>query len=206
MKIYIASSWKNPFYPTLVQVLSSAGYTVFDFRAQNGFNWGEVDPNFKQWTASEYIKALSHPLPVSANEVDMRALNECDVCIALHPCGKASHFELGHAVGRGKLGLVFLHENWTIDVIYRNCTVVASLDDLLSELIKHGKRLGLEGCTRCGYNGDGKRMTPNTNDLADGWHCYDGCEVMESPSPPGGEVGGQMLSAKGRRKGKADGR
>ena len=31
-KIYVASSWRNPFYPDVVETLRKAGHDVYDFR------------------------------------------------------------------------------------------------------------------------------------------------------------------------------
>ncbi|MCQ2145827.1 MAG: hypothetical protein MJY72_08790 [Bacteroidales bacterium] len=32
MKIYVASSWRNPHYPAVVAALRDAGFDVYDFR------------------------------------------------------------------------------------------------------------------------------------------------------------------------------
>ena len=32
MKIYVASSWRNTYYPQVVETLRQAGYEVYDFR------------------------------------------------------------------------------------------------------------------------------------------------------------------------------
>ena len=47
MKLYVASSWRNPVHPSVVEVLLEAGHEVYDFRnppGGTGFSWREVDP------------------------------------------------------------------------------------------------------------------------------------------------------------------
>ena len=46
-KIYVASSWRNEFYPEVVEKLREAGHEVYDFR-----NPPSGDPGFKwSWHA-----------------------------------------------------------------------------------------------------------------------------------------------------------
>ena len=61
-KIYVASSWKNPYQPQVVKKLREQGHEVFDFRnppdGKGGFFWRDVDPNWEQWTTRDYISHL----------------------------------------------------------------------------------------------------------------------------------------------------
>ena len=45
-KIYVASSWRNKYYPEVVQALRAAGHEVYDFRnpphGGNGFRWTDT--------------------------------------------------------------------------------------------------------------------------------------------------------------------
>ncbi len=47
--IYVASSWKNQYYPEVVARLREAGHEVYDFRNPphdgNGFRWTDIDEN-----------------------------------------------------------------------------------------------------------------------------------------------------------------
>ena len=64
-KIYIASSWRNEFYPKVVEVLRIAGHDVDDFRnppsGDEGFKWSNVDPNYMDWAPEEYRQQLTYP-------------------------------------------------------------------------------------------------------------------------------------------------
>ena len=72
-KIYIASSWRNAFYPDVVTKLREAGHDVYDFRnpphGKGGFHWSDVDPNFQNWTVEQYVAGLKDPWSVSSNFV-----------------------------------------------------------------------------------------------------------------------------------------
>jgi hypothetical protein len=113
LKIYVASSWRNEFQQDVVAKLRALGHEVYDFRGggdgwsaaegEGGFSWSSIDPNWKNWTAEEYIKALSHPLATEGFNRDMNALRRCDACIFVMPCGPSASMEMGWAAGAGKL-------------------------------------------------------------------------------------------------------
>lgn len=114
MKIYVASSWRNQRQPSIVEMLRGLGHEVYDFKnpssTDHGFSWSEIDPNWKQWTAAEYRAALKHPVASRGFGLDMRALNGCDACVLVLPCGRSAHLELGQAVGAGKRTAVLLDD------------------------------------------------------------------------------------------------
>ncbi|WP_288286697.1 hypothetical protein [uncultured Prevotella sp.] len=49
-KIYVASSWRNEYYPEVVEKLREAGREVYDFRnppsGDPGFKWGNVSVDY----------------------------------------------------------------------------------------------------------------------------------------------------------------
>src|SRR5574343_376052 len=77
LKIYVASSWKNDFYPAVVEKLRAQGYEVYDFRA-DGFGWHEIDENGRLWTPAQMLDAHHHPRAVGHYKQDMRALANAD--------------------------------------------------------------------------------------------------------------------------------
>jgi len=60
--IYVASSWRNPYYPEVVKRLREEGHEVYDFRnpphGHAGFHWTDVDQNAPNWTFEEYAEGL----------------------------------------------------------------------------------------------------------------------------------------------------
>ena len=51
--IYVASSWRNQYYPEVVKRLREEGHQVYDFRdpphGGTGFHWTDVDENAHNW-------------------------------------------------------------------------------------------------------------------------------------------------------------
>ena len=68
--IYVASSWRNPYYPEVVKRLKAEGHDVYDFRnpphGGTGFHWTDVDENAPNWTFEQYAEGLPIRWP-SAN-------------------------------------------------------------------------------------------------------------------------------------------
>lgn len=64
-KIYVASSWRNQFYPEVVTRLREAGHEVYDFRnpphGKGGFFWKKLDSDFDKWSVDQYKEGLQHP-------------------------------------------------------------------------------------------------------------------------------------------------
>ena len=80
-KIYVASSWRNEFYPEVVDALREAGHDVYDFRnppsGDDGFKWSNVDPNFMDWSPEEYRQQLSCPQAERQFKVSIRQTPSC---------------------------------------------------------------------------------------------------------------------------------
>jgi hypothetical protein len=106
LKIYVASSWKNPFYTQVVERLRAQGYDVYDFRA-DGFGWHEIDENWRLWTPTQMLDAHQHPRAVGHYKQDMRALANAAAVVAVLPFGLSAGMELGYAVGDGKHTIVY---------------------------------------------------------------------------------------------------
>lgn len=105
-RIYLASSWRNEKQKDAVEYLRKNGHQVYDFKnpkpGKSGFSWSDIDPNWKNWTADEYIKALDDPIACQGYTFDMRAMEWADTCVLLLPCGRSAHLEAGWFAGRGK--------------------------------------------------------------------------------------------------------
>ena len=112
MHIYVASSWRNTYYPEVVQALRDAGHEVYDFRnpptGAPGFHWTDVDPNCMDWTPVEYQANLTHPLAEQQFKNDIEAMTACDACVLVLPCGRSAHTEAGWFAGQGKKVYAFI--------------------------------------------------------------------------------------------------
>ncbi len=106
MRIYVASSWRNPHQQTVVAELRQAGHDIYDFRnprpGDTGFAWSEIDPDWMKWSPETFRKCLNHPIAKAGFTSDMEALTACDACVLVLPCGRSAHLELGWAAGAGK--------------------------------------------------------------------------------------------------------
>ena len=140
-RIYIASSWRNNYYPLVVEALRMAGHEVYDFRnpphGGSGFHWTDIDENAPNWTFDQYAKGLSHSLAEKQFKADLDALNWADTCVLVLPCGRSAHTEAGWMSGAGKKVVVYIPEMVEPELMYKlfsNVTnSIPSLLDMLDE-------------------------------------------------------------------------
>jgi hypothetical protein len=52
--------------------------------------------------ATQIVRMLSHPAAEDGFALDMGALEWCDACVLVLPCGRSAHLEAGWAAGAGK--------------------------------------------------------------------------------------------------------
>ena len=137
--IYVASSWRNPYYPEVVKRLRQEGHDVYDFRnpphGGNGFHWTDIDENASNWTFEEYAEGLHHPLAERQFEADLYALEKADICVLVLPCGRSAHTEAGWMAGKGKKVIMYIPEISEPELMYKLFdAVVGSLDDLIGQI------------------------------------------------------------------------
>lgn len=113
MHIYVASSWRNTYYPEVVQALQDAGHKVYDFRnpptGDPRFHWTDIDSNCINWTPFEYQTKLSHPLAERQfkNDIDaMTALTH--VYLFCHVAGLRTQKQVGSQEKAKRCILLFL--------------------------------------------------------------------------------------------------
>lgn len=151
MYVYVASSWRNPVQPALIQVLKAAGIDHYDFRNPPdgaGFGWPEVrDASFRPTEhnvaakgtdhvpADEYLRMIDHPRAVEGFAADFAAMEKADTFVLVLPCGKSAHLELGWAVGAGKRTAILLEDEVEPELMYRMVDHIApTVYDLLGWL------------------------------------------------------------------------
>jgi len=140
MKIYVASSWRNTFQPSVVAALREDGYTVYDFIDSEGFHWSEVDPDWQNWPSDipKYLKGLKHRCSKRGFNRDMEALRNCDVCVYVMPCGVSASWEAGWACGAGKPVFVYVPGLREPDLMVNMAWMVTdSLDDIRKEIKRY---------------------------------------------------------------------
>ena len=139
--IYVASSWRNRYFPEVVKALRDAGHNVYDFRnppsGEEGFHWTDVAENCDEWTPMEYRENLSHPLAERQFRNDFKTMQAYDICVLLLPCGHSAHVEAGWFAGKGKKVYVLIpdKESFEPELMYKLFTkVCVSLGELLAIL------------------------------------------------------------------------
>ena len=138
-RIYVASSWRNPYDEQVVKRLREEGHEVYDFRnpphGGNGFHWTDVDENAPDWTFEEYAEGLSHPLAERQFKADLDALEWADACVLVLPCGRSAHTEAGSMAGHGKKVVVYIPKMEEPELMYKLFDKVAgTLDEVIKAL------------------------------------------------------------------------
>lgn len=138
-RIYLASSWRNPFQPAAVSALRRAGHDVYDFRnpkpGNDGFRWSEIDPEWQGWSAARYRELLQHPIAEGGFLLDWNAMLWADTGVLLLPCGRSAHLEAGYFVGAGKELFIVLTDQNEPELMYKMATATClNVDELLERL------------------------------------------------------------------------
>ena len=153
-KIYVASSWRNPYFPDVVSLLRSAGHEVYDFRnpphGGHGFKWAEIDPDMgvgavgaatgsgastTEWTFDQYRQGLKHPKAERQFAADLEAMLWADTCVLVLPCGRSAHTEAGWFSGRGLKTIAYIPQFDEPELMYKLFdAIVATPTELLEAL------------------------------------------------------------------------
>ena len=138
-KIYVASSWRNEYYTEVVTKLREEGHNVYDFRNPSsgdpGFKWSYVSEDYMDWTPGRYRENLNHPKALRQFENDIEAMNSCDTCVIVLPCGRSAHTEAGWFAGKGKLTIAYIPEKQEPELMYKLFdSVCCTIDELIEKL------------------------------------------------------------------------
>lgn len=138
-RVYVASSWRNVYQPSVVSDLLHAGHHVYDFRnppGKAGFKWSDIELDWKSWDMGHYRELLTtHREAAHGFVADMRGLEWSDTCLLVLPCGRSAHLEAGYAKGRGKRLIIFIPEPIEPDLMYlMSDTICLSMAEVLEEL------------------------------------------------------------------------
>lgn len=130
-RIYLASSWRNTYQPSVLAALRAAGHDVYDFRnpasvirgelvdtGAQGFGWrqileGPID------TAEKLRGVLAHPIVEGGFDRDYDAMRWADACVLLLPCGNSAHLEAGWMAGVNKPVVVLAPELREPELMYK---------------------------------------------------------------------------------------
>lgn len=138
-KIYVATSWRNKYFPAVVEALRAKGHEVYDFRnpphGGNGFHWTDIDEKALEWSFDEYSEGLHHPKAERQFKADLEALEWADTCVLVLPSGRSAHTEAGWMAGAGRRVFVYIPEMQEPELMYKLFDGVAgSMEDLLEAI------------------------------------------------------------------------
>ena len=138
-KIYVASSWRNPYQPEVVRRLLDAGHEVYDFRNPvanpGGFHWSDISDDWQEWDVESYIGNLDHPIAEKGFKADFDAMLWADTCVLVLPCGRSAHTEAGWFAGKGKTTIALILERQEPELMYKLfSSVCCSIDELVGIL------------------------------------------------------------------------
>ena len=136
-RIYVASSWRNRYFPDVVALLRGAGHEVYDFRnpphGGNGFRWTDIDPQAPDWDFAQYAEGLHHPKAERQFAADLEALLWADTCVLVLPCGRSAHTEAGWMAGAGRRVVVYIPEMQEPELMYKLFDAVVGTPEALLE-------------------------------------------------------------------------
>lgn len=140
LSIYVASSWRNEFYPEVLIKLREVGFQVYDFRnppsGDPGFKWSSVSEDFMEWSPKKYREMLKHPKAERQFDNDIMAMEACDACVLVLPCGRSAHTEAGWFAGRGKKVLAYIPEKQEPELMYKLFSgICCSIEELIEALM-----------------------------------------------------------------------
>lgn len=139
MKIYVASSWRNEYYPEVVLKLREAGFDVYDFRnppsGDDGFHWDNVSDKWLDWSPEEYRDNLMHPLAERQFKNDIEAMESRNACVLVLPCGRSAHTEAGWISDQGKKTIAYIPTKQEPELMYKLFSAVCcAIEEVLEEL------------------------------------------------------------------------
>ena len=89
---------------------------------------------------TSFIDSLNRQLAEHQFANDIRAMEGCDACVLLLPCGRSAHTEAGWFAGRGKKVFLYIPEKQEPELMYKLFDSVCCTMNELLEAIEKQKR------------------------------------------------------------------
>ncbi len=138
-KIYVASSWRNQYFESVVNALRGAGHEVYDFRNPphgGAFKWENLDPDYMNWSVKRYCEGLKDHRSEVQFANDIGAMEWADACVIVLPCGRSAHTEAGWFAGRGCKIIAYIPVPQEPELMYKLFDLVTDdLDEVLAAFV-----------------------------------------------------------------------
>ena len=125
MKIYIASSWQNPYLDHIVSILNDRNHQVHDFRANGATR--PAPPPLTDGSLDNVMSYLHLTSTQTSYQRHCEALVEAEVLLCVLPCGRSAHVELGMALGLS-IPVVLVHNGIEPDLMDLGVDAVVGLN------------------------------------------------------------------------------
>lgn len=139
MRIYLASSGRNPAFSYVRDNLRRAGHTVYDWtKGAAAYSWNQVGvPHTDACTIEEMIGASGTKRLQEGLRADLKAIDVSDAFVLLLPCGADAHYEFGYASRSGKFCaiLVLDEEPFRASQFYGICGATGDIYGAVSDLL-----------------------------------------------------------------------
>ena len=112
-----------------------------------------------EWSPEQYRDMLQHPKAERQFHNDIEAMEACDTCVLVLPCGRSAHTEAGWFAGRGKLTIAYIPERLEPELMYKLFNKVCCTIDELTETLKLKDTDKLSKCYEAPFEEDGLVMT-----------------------------------------------
>lgn len=135
MKIYVASSWRNPYFETVFGRIKTKFPHTYNFK-ESGFHWSTVIG--KGWPESDietFKQGLRHPIAEQRFIRDSTALEAASATILVLPCGRSAHLELGIAVAKKQFTAVYSYAQFEPELMYNYIDLITNdMEELIESL------------------------------------------------------------------------
>ena len=125
MKIYIASSWSNPYLDDIASILNDRNHQVHDFRANGATR--PAPPPLTDGSLDSVMSFLHLPSVQSRYQLQCAALVDAEILLCVLPCGRSAHVELGMALGLS-IPAVLVNDGSEPDLMDLGVDAVVGLD------------------------------------------------------------------------------
>lgn len=139
-RIYVASSWRNQYQPSVIFTLRAKGHQCYDFRNppnKAGFQWKDIEEDWQSWTMERYRELLqTTPDAAFGYSADYRAMQWADTCVLVLPSGRSAHLEAGYFNGANKRLIIYIPEPIEPDLMYLMAQHICLTMDEVVEALK----------------------------------------------------------------------
>lgn len=140
-RIYLASSWRHTNYDNIARTLKNVlpRHTFYNFKDPECsfvFQWSQIDKKWNNWSPYEFRNILNTDIRTREGFLsDKIAIDWCDICVLILPCGRSAHLELGVSIGMGKTTTILLDKTFEPELMYKYVDYLAiDLQDLIDFL------------------------------------------------------------------------